>query len=49
MSSQEILVSISLGSDNIRIGKLWSHVKGQKESASFQYDQEWLDHSEKFG
>ncbi len=48
MNSKEILVSILLGSENIRIGKLWFHVKGRKESASFEYDKEWLNHPEKF-
>ncbi len=48
MSSKEILVSIALGSENIRIGKLWFHVRGNKESASFEYDKGWLDHPEKF-
>lgn len=48
MSSKEILVSIALGGENIRIGKLWFNVRGHKESASFEYDKEWLDHPEKF-
>jgi serine/threonine-protein kinase HipA len=48
MSNQEILVSISLGSEDIRIGKLWFHARGHKESASFEYDKAWLDHPEKF-
>lgn len=48
MSSKEILVSIELGGKNIRIGKLWFHVNGHKESASFEYDQEWLNHPENF-
>ena len=48
MSSKEILVSIALGSEDIRIGKLWFHVRGHKESASFEYDKKWLDHPEKF-
>jgi hypothetical protein len=43
MSSKEILVSIALGSEDIRIGKLWSHVRGHKESASLEYDKEWLE------
>jgi serine/threonine-protein kinase HipA len=34
MSSKEILVSIALGEENIRIGKLWFYVRGHKESAS---------------
>lgn len=48
MSSKEVIVSISLGGQDIRIGKLWLHVRGHKESASFEYDKEWLDHPEKF-
>lgn len=48
MSNKEIIVSISLGSENIRIGKLWFHIRGRKESASFEYDKKWLDHPEKF-
>lgn len=48
MSSKEVIVSISLDNKNIRLGKLWFHVRGNKESASFEYDKEWLDHPEKF-
>ena len=48
MSSKEILVSIALGTEDIRIGKLWFHARGHKESASFEYDKAWLDHPEKF-
>ena len=48
MNSKEILVSISLGGENIRVGKLCFHVRGHKESASFEYDKEWLDQAEKF-
>ena len=48
MSSKEVIVWIYLGSENIRVGKLWFHVKGNKESASFEYDKKWLDHPERF-
>lgn len=48
MSSKEVLVSISLGGKNIRIGKLWCHVRGARESASFEYDKQWLEHPERF-
>jgi len=41
-------VLISLGNENIRVGKLWFHLRGNKESASFEYDKEWLKHREKF-
>ena len=48
MSSKEVIVWISLRSEDIRIGKLWFHVKGHKESTSFEYDKKWLDHPERF-
>ncbi len=48
MSSKEVMVSISLGDENIRVGKLWFHVRKGRESASFEYDKKWLKHPEKF-
>jgi len=48
MSSKETLVSIMLGNENIRVGRLWFHVKGNKESASFEYEKSWLGHKERF-
>lgn len=48
MSSKEVIVSISLGGENIRVGTLWFHVRGARESASFEYDKKWLAHPEKF-
>ena len=48
MNSKEIIVSISLGGEDIRVGKLWFHVRGSRESGSFEYDKRWLDHPEKF-
>jgi serine/threonine-protein kinase HipA len=48
MTSKEVIVTISLGSENIRVGKLWFHNRGSKESASFEYDKQWLTHPEKF-
>jgi serine/threonine-protein kinase HipA len=48
MSSKEVIVSISLGDKNIRVGKLWFHMRGSRESASFEYDKKWLEHPEKF-
>jgi serine/threonine-protein kinase HipA len=48
MTSKEVIVSISLGEENIRVGKLWFHLRGTRESASFEYDEKWLKHPEKF-
>jgi len=48
MNNKEVIVSISLGNENVRIGKLWFHVRKGRESASFEYDKKWLQHPEKF-
>ncbi len=48
MSSHTVIVSISLGTENIRVGQLWCHNRKNRESASFEYDQKWLEHPEKF-
>jgi len=48
MPSRAIIVSISLGGQDIRVGKLWCHLRGSRESASFEYDKKWLAHPEKF-
>jgi len=48
MSSKEIIVSISLGNETVRVGTVWFHVRKGRESASFEYDKSWLNHPEKF-
>lgn len=48
MSSQEIYVSIDLGENTHKVGKLWFHQRGAGQSASFEYDPEWLKYSGKF-
>ena len=48
MSSQQIYVSIELGKETYKVGKLWFHQRGARQSASFEYDPDWLKHSEKF-
>jgi serine/threonine-protein kinase HipA len=48
MSSREIIVWISLGKENIPVGKLWFNSHKGKETVSFEYDSAWLKHSEKF-
>jgi len=48
MSSQQIYVSIELGEETHKVGKLWFHQRGARQSASFEYDPDWLKHSEKF-
>ena len=48
MNSNEVIVSISLGGEDISVGRLWFHVRKGRESASFEYDNNWLKHPEKF-
>ncbi len=49
MSNKEVVIHISLGGEDIRVGKLWFHSRKGRESASFEYDRKWLEHPEKFG
>ena len=48
MSSGEAIVHVSLGKENVRVGKLWFHSRKGRQSASFEYDGKWLEHPEKF-
>jgi len=48
MTSQQICVSIELDEEIHVVGKLWVHQRGARQSASFEYDQDWLKHPEKF-
>jgi serine/threonine-protein kinase HipA len=48
MSSQQVYVSIQLGDECHLVGKLWCHQRGSRQSASFEYDANWLKHPEKF-
>ena len=48
MSSQVIYVSIDLGAETHKVGKLWFHQRSTRQSASFEYDPKWLEHAEKF-
>lgn len=48
MNNKEVIVSISLGDEDIPVGRLWVHIRGSRESASFEYDKKWLEHPERF-
>lgn len=45
---REIFVYIDLGGVPFRVGRLWTRVREKKESASFEYDKEWLSNPRKF-
>jgi serine/threonine-protein kinase HipA len=46
---RELLVHLDLREAPVLVGRLWSRIRGAKESASFEYDQEWLIHPRAFG
>jgi serine/threonine-protein kinase HipA len=48
MNNKETRVSIDLDNQTIQIGRLWCHSKNNRESASFEYDQNWLQHPARF-
>jgi serine/threonine-protein kinase HipA len=43
MPNSEIFVYISLEGNDILVGKLWFHNSKGRESASFEYDKDWLN------
>jgi serine/threonine-protein kinase HipA len=43
-----IEVFVALAGQPRYVGKLWSRVKGSRESASFRYDEDWLRSPERF-
>lgn len=43
-----IFVYIDLNGSPSLVGKLWTRVRGNKESTSFEYDKEWLSNPKKF-
>lgn len=46
--SNKVFVWLALGSQNIYLGTLWFHARKGRESASFEYDKQWLEHPERF-
>ncbi len=45
---QEILVYVDLEGTSIRTGRLWVHDRNGRESVSFEYDRDWLNHPKCF-
>ncbi|CAE7941244.1 unnamed protein product [Symbiodinium necroappetens] len=48
LMEKEVLVYVDLDGTPHFIGRLWAHERKGKESATFEYDEAWLAHSEKF-
>lgn len=48
MSEPAAIVDVELGGDVHRVGRLWVSVSRGRESATFEYDDTWLEHAERF-
>lgn len=48
MNNSEIIVSIYLDNETIKVGTLWPHTQNRRESCSFEYDSSWLEHPKRF-
>lgn len=48
MSSRHVHVFISLGGTDHLVGQLWCHSRKGRESSTFEYDKNWLQHNERF-
>ncbi|MDA1370420.1 MAG: HipA domain-containing protein [Proteobacteria bacterium] len=44
----EALVYADIGGQPVLVGRLWTRVRKDRESASFEYDEQWLTHPDRF-
>lgn len=42
MADKKILVYINLNGEDFLVGEMWSHIKGIKETSTFEYAPQWL-------
>lgn len=47
-TSISVFIDLPVSPKPIRVGTLWAHFRKGRESASFEYDQEWLANSNRF-
>src|SRR6202166_4774691 len=45
---KEVLVYVDLQGTPQLVGRLWARMRKDRESATFEYDKDWLAHSERF-
>jgi serine/threonine-protein kinase HipA len=45
---REVLVYVDLQGTLHFVGRLWSRIRRDRESATFEYDNDWLQHAERF-
>ena len=45
---REVLVFVDLQGKPHLVGRLWARVRKERENATFEYDETWLEHRERF-
>lgn len=45
---REVFVHMDLQGTPYLVGRLWTRIRKDRESATFEYDKSWLAHSERF-
>lgn len=48
MSDRQLYVYVDLDGAPVLVGRLWARVRKGRESATFEYDDTWLKHPQKF-
>ncbi len=48
MSDREVFVYVDLGGVSHKVGRLWAHSQRGGETATFKYDEEWLENEARF-
>lgn len=48
MAERMVYVYVELNTQQHLVGRLWAHSRRGKESASFEYDENWLSHPDRF-
>jgi serine/threonine-protein kinase HipA len=48
MIERKAIVYLDYRTDPVLVGRLWSRVRNAKESATFEYDQSWLERPDRF-
>ena len=46
--AREVWVHMDVGGEPVPVGRLWMRARGRRESASFEYASEWLEHPLRF-
>ena len=48
MSDRQLYVYVDLNNEPMLVGRLWARVRKGRESATFEYDDTWLKHPQRF-